>query len=463
MIRLKGSDSEKLIFLLSFTLVISVMNSTMFNMAVPTITRDFNLQPSEAGWIITGYIVVYAIGTVMYGKLSDKFKLKNLLTFGLSLFAIGSIIGFTAVNFEITVFGRILQAAGASVMPATSLIIPSRYFTPETRGRALGIVSAGTALGTAIGPIVAGLVTSFINWRYLFVISLLSLITLPLFRKYLKDEIQKPHVKTDMLGAFLLAGTLSLLLLTITQKTVLFAATGIIFLVLFIWRIRKAEQPFIQTSVFKNKEYSIAILISALSTGIGFGIPYLTPLLLQNVNGISPFMSGLIMFPGALTAALLGKKGGQLADYKGNTYLIYTALSCFFIGYCFLSTLSGLSTYFIMLVLVFACTGQTFIQIGLANTVSSTLSKDQSGIGMGIFMMTNFIAGSIATTLISVAVEKETDTIQLNPLLINSKGLIYSNIFAALGIIVILISIIYMITFSSIFLNKVEKKVYRKI
>ncbi len=71
----ENSHRDKLIFLLSFTLVISVMNSTKFNMAVPTITRNFNLQPSQAGWIITGYIVVYAIGTVMYGKLADKYKL----------------------------------------------------------------------------------------------------------------------------------------------------------------------------------------------------------------------------------------------------------------------------------------------------------------------------------------------------------------------------------------------------
>jgi DHA2 family metal-tetracycline-proton antiporter-like MFS transporter len=118
---------EKLILVLAFALVISVMNSTMFNMAIPTITKEFGLLPSQAGWIVTGYIIVYAIGSVMYGKLADRYKLKNLITIGLVFFAMGSMIGFTAASFKMIVAGRILQAMGASVMPATSMIIPTRY------------------------------------------------------------------------------------------------------------------------------------------------------------------------------------------------------------------------------------------------------------------------------------------------------------------------------------------------
>lgn len=434
---------EKLILVLAFALVISVMNSTMFNIAIPTITDEFRLQPSQAGWIVTGYIIVYAIGSVMYGKLADQYKLKNLLTAGLIFFAIGSIIGFTATNFGMIVAGRILQALGASVMPATSMIIPTRYFTPETRGRALGITSAGMALGTAIGPIVAGFVTSFINWHYLFIVSLLVLLTLPLFRKYLNDETEKEKVKTDVLGAILLASTLATMLLAITKSTFFLALLGIILFALFIWRINTTQEPFIQAALFKNKNYTIGILVSALSSGIGFGIPYLTPLLLQGINGLSPLWSGLVMFPGALLAAVLGKKGGKLADIKGNNFLTYTALLSFFLGYGFLSLVAGLSPFMVMIVLIFACIGQTFIQIALGNTVSRSLSREQTGVGMGVYMMTNFIAGAIATTLISKALEVKNATIQLNPLLLKHESLNYSNIYAALAILIVIVFIIY--------------------
>jgi DHA2 family metal-tetracycline-proton antiporter-like MFS transporter len=433
----------KLILILAFAMVISVMNSTMFNIALPTITNEFHLQPSQAGWIVTGYIIVYAIGSVMFGKLADKYTLKNLLTVGLLIFAIGSLIGFLAANFWFVLAGRIIQAMGASIMPATSMIIPTRYFTPETRGRALGITSSATAFGTAVGPIVAGLVTNFISWRYLFVISLLILLTLPFFRIFLDNEEEKVKNKTDLIGAFLLAGTLALLLLAITQGALLLAFIGIVFFVLFLWRIRVAQNPFIQGKLFENRTFSAGLLVSALSSGIGFGIPYLTPLLLQGVNGLSPLLSGLVMFPGAVLAAILGRKGGKLADQKGNGFVAYTAFLCFFLGYGILSIIVGSSPYFIMIVLIFAYVGQTFIQIALGNTVSRSLPKEQAGVGMGIFMMMNFIAGATATTLISKSLEVKSQSLQLNPFLLNHNSLNYSNIYAVLAILIVLVTFIY--------------------
>ncbi|MFL0574189.1 MFS transporter [Priestia megaterium] len=437
----------KLILILAVAMVISVMNSTMFNIALPTITNEFHLQPSQAGWIVTGYIVVYAIGSVMFGKLADKYKLKNLLTVGLLIFALGSLVGFLAPNFWFVLAGRIMQAMGASVMPATSMIIPTRYFTPETRGRALGITSSATAFGTAIGPIIAGLVTNFISWHYLFVISLLILLTIPFFRVFLDNEEGKMKNKTDLIGAFLLAGTLAFLLLAITQGSFLLAFIGIVLFLLFLWRIRVAQNPFIQGSLFKNRSFSAGLLVSALSSGIGFGIPYLTPLLLQGVNGLSPLLSGLVMFPGAVLAAILGRKGGKLADQKGNGFVAYTALLCFFVGYGILSIIAGASPYFIMIVLIFAYVGQTFIQIALGNTVSRSLPKEQAGVGMGIFMMMNFIAGATATTLISKALEIKGANFKINPLSLNYNSLNYSNIYAVLAILIVIVTFIYMMNF----------------
>lgn len=437
----------KLILILAFAMVISVMNSTMFNIALPTITNEFHLQPSQAGWIVTGYIIVYAIGSVMFGKLADKYKLKNLLTVGLLIFAVGSLVGFLAPNFWFVLAGRIMQAMGASVMPATSMIIPTRYFTPETRGRALGVTSSATAFGTAVGPIVAGLVTNFISWHYLFVISLLILLTIPFFRAFLDNEEGKVKNKTDLIGAFLLAGALAFLLLAITQGSLLLAFIGIVFFVLFLWRIKVAHNPFIQGSLFKNRSFSAGLLVSALSSGIGFGIPYLTPLLLQGVNGLSPLLSGLVMFPGAILAAILGRRGGKLADQKGNGFVAYTALLCFFIGYGILSIIAGSSPYLIMIVLIFAYVGQTFIQIALGNMVSRSLPKEQAGVGMGVFMMMNFIAGATATTLISKALEIKNASLHLNPLLLNYNSLNYSNIYAVLAILIVVVTFIYISNF----------------
>lgn len=144
-----------------------------------------------------------------------------------------------------------------------------------------------------------------------------------------------------------------------------------------------------------------------------------------------------------MIAAILGRKGGKLADKKGNGFVAYTALLCFFIGYGILSIIAGASPYFIMFVLILAYVGQTFIQIALGNTVSRSLPKEQAGVGMGIFMMMNFIAGATATTLISKSLEVKSQSLQLNPFLLNLNSLNYSNIYAVLAILIVIVTLIY--------------------
>ena len=99
------------------------------------------------------------------------------------------------------IVGRIVQA-GASVIPAIAMIVPVRYFSAESRGRALGTVAIGFSLGLAMGPIIAGVVSSTWNWRVLFVISLLSLLTLPMYRKYLDEERELPEKSTLLADCF---------------------------------------------------------------------------------------------------------------------------------------------------------------------------------------------------------------------------------------------------------------------
>lgn len=117
-----------LLRVLVFTLIISVMNGTMFNVVLPVISKEFQLTASQVTWIVSGYLIVYAIGTVTYGKLTDKFSIKSLITFGLLLLTVGSLVGVVATQYWMIIVARILQAAGAAVIPALAMIIPVRFF-----------------------------------------------------------------------------------------------------------------------------------------------------------------------------------------------------------------------------------------------------------------------------------------------------------------------------------------------
>lgn len=440
------NNRELLLGLLVFTLIISVMNATMFNIVLPNISEQFQLSPSQASWIITGYMIVYAIGSVTYGKLTDRYSLKNLLTFGLLLFAIGSIVGLAAIQYWMVIVGRIVQAAGASVIPAIAMIVPVRYFSPESRGRALGTVAIGFSLGLAMGPIIAGVVSSTWNWRVLFVISLLSLLTLPMYRKYL-DEEKGVTRKIDFIGGLLLAGTVAILLLALTNGSIWFALVGTITLIFFLLRIRYTSAPFINPAIFRNKPFTFGLIITFVMIGISFAIPFITPQLLSSVNHSSPVFIGMVMLPSSLMAAFLGRRGGKLADEKGNPFLVYTAAALLLIGFISLSSVVDMPPVFIGIFLIFGAVGQSFMQIAMSNTVSRTLSKEHIGVGMGLFSMITFISTATSTAVIGKILDLGTSTIRLNPIPQNSTTIIYSNIFMVLAILIVVVAAFYYVQF----------------
>src|SRR5699024_21973 len=201
--------SNKLLTILVFTLTLSVMNATIFNIVLPEIALDFHLSFTQVSWITTAYMLIYAIGTVVYGKLADIYKLKNLMTFGLVFLAFGSLIGLIAEVYWMVLSARILQALGAAVIPAAAGIIPVRYFTQENRGRAFGMVAVGLALGRILSPITTSLIVLIVDWRWMFLLPLLTLMLVPFFRKYLDDETNHKG-NIDWIGAGLLGGTTAL-------------------------------------------------------------------------------------------------------------------------------------------------------------------------------------------------------------------------------------------------------------
>ncbi|MEK3880799.1 MFS transporter [Paenibacillus sp. FSL M7-0420] len=431
---------------LVFTLVISSMNANMFNIVLPTISKEFELSPSQVSWVITSYMIVYAVGAVTFGKLTEKYRLKDLLTYGLLLFVLGSMAGVAATEYWMIIAGRVVQAGGASVIPAMAMIIPIRYFSPEKRGRALGTSAIGIALGTALGPIIAGMVISAWSWRVLFLIPLLSLLTLPVYRKYLQDESRKA-ASIDWFGGILLAGAVTAILLALTNGSFRFALAAVLMLILFILRIRSAAAPFIHPDIFRNRQYAIILIITFCITGISFSSPYLIPQLLTLVNGLSPAYIGIVMLPAAIVTTVLGRKGGKLADEHGNPRLVYTAASLLGIGFLCLSSVAGGSAVLVSISLIFCVLGQSFMQIAMSNTVSRTLTPEQTGVGMGLFSMLTFISAATSTAVLGKVLDSGAPAAAFNPIPGNEASFVFSNIFTVLAVLVMAVSMVYYVQF----------------
>ncbi|MDP3044291.1 MAG: MFS transporter, partial [Bacillota bacterium] len=244
------SNLSRLMVALSGTVFLTVLNGTMFNVALPAISRDFTLSPAEVSWVVVGYIAVFAIGAATYGKLADIYPVRWLLPLGLGLFALGSILGFLSTNYPLVIAARLIQAAGGAAVPALGMIVATRYFDPSRRGQALGLIASTVAFGGGIGPIAGGFITQYLGWHYLFLVSLLSLIALPFVLRYLPRE-ERRQGTFDTPGAVFLAAGVSSVLLGINLNP-LFLIVSVVSFVLFIRRVKQAPEPFVRVDLLQN-------------------------------------------------------------------------------------------------------------------------------------------------------------------------------------------------------------------
>lgn len=426
---------KQLILSLCSMILFSVMNGTMFNVTLPKIAEDYGLSPSEVSWVVVGYGTIFAIGSVTYGKLADLFPVRKLIMIGLSLFSVGSILGFFSSTYALTILARLIQASGAAAIPALAMIVATKYFPPERRGYALGMIASTVAFGTGIGPIIGGAITQFLGWHFLFLVSILILSVLPFIRKALPIEQASGGV-FDTGGAVLFAAGIAALLFGINLNK-WFLLLSALFFVIFATHIRRTDTPFIQIHLLQNQRYRRLLLLGFLVFFSMMTSFFVLPLMLQEVNGLKAGLIGLVLFPGSMAAALLGSKAGKLSDRYGSSPVIRGGASIMVVGFLLLSTVIGVSAVWIAVILVAVYVGFASVQSALGNFVAGTLDRREAGIGMGLYNLVNFLGGALGPALMSRFLEARTG--KWNPFVMTQyKYSPYSNTFLLLAIFCVL-------------------------
>lgn len=437
---------QKISLPLSFIIFFSVLNGTMFHVAVPDISAEYRLLPSEVSWVMTSYIMVFALGSLIYGKLADIYSVKKLITIGLLLMNVGSLVGLFSMWYPMLIGARMVQAGGGAAIPALALIVVTRYFPPNLRGRVLGVIASTVAFAAGVGPILGGFISGTLHWRYMFLVSLVTIFAIPFFRRLLPDETGHEN-RFDTAGAILMGGGAASLLLFVTQGEWWSLPVGIAMLVWFALHIQHAEVPFVSSSLFLIRLYRNTVITTFLSIGTVFGMMFMVPIMLRELNSLDANRIGLAMFPGAMSATLLGALGGRLSDRKGSRFVVYLGTGFLIGGLSLLSTFAGQATWIIALSLVICYTGFAFLQSSLPHTVSAALPREQTGIGMGIYNLLFFTSGAFSTAGIGRLLDLKSSGFCLNPLTSCVSGWIYSNIFMMLALVVAIAAVLFHLTF----------------
>lgn len=245
------------------------------------------------------------------------------------------------------------------------MLVATRYFPTQLRGKVLGFIASTVAFGSGIGPIVGGFIAGTWHWRYLFLISLLTLFTIFFFNKWLPDE-EKRSSNLDIKGAFLMGIAIATLLFALNQLIWWLVPLSILLFILFVLHILRTENPFLRPDLFLNIPFRNGLITGFLTVGTVFGMMFMVPIMLKQVHQLHTSHIGLVMFPGAMSAAVMGAIGGKLADKKGSIPIVYTGLCLLFCGFFLFSTFAGHTPVVIALILIILLHWFFFYPIGFS-------------------------------------------------------------------------------------------------
>ncbi|MBB3111233.1 DHA2 family metal-tetracycline-proton antiporter-like MFS transporter [Paenibacillus phyllosphaerae] len=392
----------------TFGLFIVVMNTTMFNVSIPGIIQDLHISTDLGSWVISSYSIGYALSTVIYSRLSDVIPIRRLLAVGLAVLGLSSVYGLFANSFEAVLAARILQSAGAGAMAGLGLVLASRYIPYERRGRAIAMISAGSAMAFGLGPIVGGLISEYWGWNGVFGVTVLVLAVLPVLFVLLPKEKPQPF-RFDMVGAILTVSNAATLLIAVMQRSFLWLAISVISLLLHAWHLRRAKETFVNPSLLRNSSYRKLLTVGFCILVLNLGNLFLMPLVLADLFHKSPLLIGMMIAPGAILSAFLTRFVGRWIDRYGNLKFLLigqVVLAC-------VLTLFALdvpaSPLIILCGYLFFSPAFSATMASLNNETSRILPKQAIGSGMGLMQLIQFFGGSFSVAVCGLLLSAQAD------------------------------------------------------
>ncbi len=320
---------------------VAILNQTLLVTALPHIMRDLQIDATAAQWLTTIFMLVNGIMIPITAYLIDKFNTRALFITSIGLFALGTLIAAISPTFGVLLVGRVIQAAGAGIVMPLMQTVFLVIFPKERRGAAMGMIGLVISFAPAIGPTLSGWVVDTFSWRDLFYIILpIAVIDLVIAIFALKNVGKLRDPKLDMISVVLSTIGFGGLLYGFStaskgwnDPTVLVTiAVGAISLILFVRRQFKLEQPLLEFRVFKDRLFTISMIITVIVFTAMIGASTLLPLYIQNARHLPAVQSGLIVLPGAILMGVMSPITGRIFDKIGAKTLGVIGLLLLVIG-----------------------------------------------------------------------------------------------------------------------------------
>ncbi|MFF8960278.1 MFS transporter [Streptomyces sp. NPDC014894] len=447
----RTAPERALLAVLMSAILVTVAASDMVVLMLPAIGAEFGATEAELAWVVTGFLLVFSVGIPLYGRVSDRVGLRRLFAFALLAYAAGNLVSAVSPSLLVLVAGRIVTGIGAAAIPVLSVIAVTRLLPAHRRGVGIGFVSAGAGVGAAAGPAMGGGVGQALGWPALFwIMFAVSLLLLPAALRVLPHETPAGRGRLDLPGGLLLGLGAGLVLFGMTQAQVsgfsaplswgslLVAVSALGF---FGRRTARVEQPFVPPALFANRVYRSSLVIAFLVMIANLGGLVFVPLLVVEVNGLTPGEGALVMIPAGVAVALLSPLIGRLADRFGTRPTVVTGLALIGVFSLLLSTLTGGSSVIPAGIGVLGLSvGFVLVMTTIIGASAGELPAEQVGVGLGVLQGAQFLGAGAGPAAFGVllSARQQSGGDAVNPFHSGQDGAAYSDVFLVMTGVVVL-------------------------
>jgi len=381
---------------LSLSMLLSSLGTSIANVGLPALARAFTASFQEVQWIVLAYLLAVTTLIVGVGRLGDITGRRRLLLAGIFLFTVASVLCGFAPTLWLLIAARAAQGLGAAVMMALTLAFVGETVPKARTGSTMGLLGTMSAIGTALGPSLGGVLIAGLGWRAIFLVNVpLGLLALLLAHRYLPVDRREPRTDRagfDPLGTLLLALTLAAYALAMTIGRGRFGSLNLALLLaaacgasLFALAEARAASPLIRLAMFRDRVLSASLAMSALVSTVMMATLVVGPFYLSRALGLDATRVGLVLSAGPLVAALTGVPAGRIADRLGAQRVTLAGLLGIAAGSVLLSMLPatlGVFGYIAPIVIITA--GYGLFQTANNTAVMTDVRPDQRGVISGM-------------------------------------------------------------------------------
>jgi EmrB/QacA subfamily drug resistance transporter len=400
------------LFVIVIGAFMSILDSSIVNIAIPTIETQFNIDTQTAQWVVTIYLLALGVVVPASAWLGEKYGLKRIYIFSLTVFTIGSALcGMSWDVASLSVF-RVLQAVGGGLIMPTTMSLVYRIVPRDRIGTAMGFWGLALITAPAIGPTLGGYLVEYVDWRLIFYVNvpigiigvLAAMATLPDFHGHRVGPLDWGGMATSAAGLFMLLLALS------EGSTWGWSSEGIVLLLvasvfalgLFVYLQLTAEHPLLDLSVFRIGSFTLTNVLQVLvAVGMYAGVFYV-PLYLQTVVGYGAMQTGLIMMPAALVTAVFMPIAGRLYDRIGARWPAFVGLLFMAWGTYLLHGLTtNTPTYLVTEWMMVRSVGMGLAMMPLTTAGMSAIPNPKIGAASSLNNIIQRVAGSFGLAVLT--------------------------------------------------------------